>query len=425
MGKSAKRANGDGSIRKRSVLRNGKTYTFWEGVVTVGYDPGTGKQQRRTFTGKTQKDVAEKMRDAASQVDRGEYFEAGKMTLKQWFETWLAEYCGDKKYLTVKQYRSMAETHIYPALGAVKLAKLTSPQIQKFYNELGRTGKTVRERDEETGEMAERQEPLSAKTIRNIHGILSKCLNTAIDQGVIRNNPTERVTVPKVIKQEIQPLTEEQQRAFLKAIEGHPLERLYTVILFTGLREGEAIGLTWDCIDFSKRNMKVYRQLQKRPVKDGGYTFAPLKNDRIRNITLAPYVLTMLENQKKDQEARQKALGELWQGWKDEEEKKTALVFTNEQGGHLSVVTVYNTFKALVTEIGAPACRVHDLRHTFAVNSLQSGDDFKTVQDNLGHATAAFTLDVYGHVSERMKEDSARRQQAWIESLRAKKQPPD
>ena len=129
----------------------------------------------------------------------------------------------------------------------------------------------------------------------------------------------------------------------------------------------------------------------------------------------------MLENQKKDQEARQKALGELWQGWKDEEEKKTALVFTNEQGGHLSVVTVYNTFKALVTEIGAPACRVHDLRHTFAVNSLQSGDDFKTVQDNLGHATAAFTLDVYGHVSERMKEDSARRQQAWIESLRAKK----
>lgn len=80
-------------------------------------------------------------------------------------------------------------------------------------------------------------------------------------------------------------------------------------------------------------------------------------------------------------------------------------------------LTLYKQFKQIAAQIGAPEARIHDLRHTFAVISLQNGDDFKTVQDALGHATAAFTLDVYGHVSERMKEESARRQQAYIENL--------
>ena len=80
-------------------------------------------------------------------------------------------------------------------------------------------------------------------------------------------------------------------------------------------------------------------------------------------------------------------------------------------------MTLYNHFKRIAASIGIPEARLHDLRHTFAVISLQNGDDYKTVQDALGHATAAFTIDVYGHVSERMKEESAKRQQAYIESL--------
>ena len=110
--------------------------------------------------------------------------------------------------------------------------------------------------------------------------------------------------------------------------------------------------------------------------------------------------------------------GPEWQGWKNEKERRTALVFTNAFGGHLHPQTVYNHFKKLAVSVGAPNARVHDLRHTYAVLSLQNGDDVKTVQGNLGHATAAFTLDVYGHVSERMKEDSANRMQRYIEGLR-------
>ena len=93
------------------------------------------------------------------------------------------------------------------------------------------------------------------------------------------------------------------------------------------------------------------------------------------------------------------------------------LVFTNQTGGYLSYRTVYDCFKRIVRNIGAPATRFHDLRHTFAVASIKSGDDIKTVQENLGHATAAFTLDVYGHVTKQMKQDSAARMEQFIKSV--------
>lgn len=93
------------------------------------------------------------------------------------------------------------------------------------------------------------------------------------------------------------------------------------------------------------------------------------------------------------------------------------MVFTNMTGGYLSYRTVYDCFKRIVATIGAPELRFHDLRHTFAVTSLRAGDDIKTVQGNLGHHTAAFTLDVYGHVTEEMKKDSAQRMEGFIRGV--------
>lgn len=415
--KNNRRAKGTGNIRKRTVERGGKTYTFWEAAATIGYDPGTGKQIRKTYTGKTQKEVREKMQAAAVAVQDGDFFEPAKITVGSWFDLWFRDYCCDKKYLTVKQYKSMTETHIRPALGAVKLSKLSAPQIQGFYNELQRTGRTVKEKDKETGKTVTRQEPLSAKTVKNIHGIMSKALSTAVDVGYIKSNPAERVTLPRVEKKEICPLTDSQVKAFMAACAGHEYERVYKLILFTGLREGEALGLTWDCIDFKAGTIKVVKQLQKRPERDGGYTFAPLKNDKARTITAAPFVIQLLKEQQRAQLEQRLKAAEAWQGWQDLEERKTGLVFTRDNGRHLDVTMLYKAYKKLAEQIGAPESRVHDLRHTYAVLSLQNGDPIKTVQDNLGHATAAFTLDVYGHVSEKMKEDSAARMQAYIDNL--------
>ena len=113
----------------------------------------------------------------------------------------------------------------------------------------------------------------------------------------------------------------------------------------------------------------------------------------------------------KSQQAQMRLLaGEAWNNsWN--------LVFTNELGGHLCHCTVYKKFKAIVSEIGMPEERFHDLRHSFAVASIESGDDIKTVQSNLGHATASFTLDVYGHVSQKMRQQSADRMEEFIQKV--------
>lgn len=128
-------------------------------------------------------------------------------------------------------------------------------------------------------------------------------------------------------------------------------------------------------------------------------------------------MVSVLKKQRTAQTEERLQAGEFWKGWQSDDERKTALIFSTKLGEHLGIATVWREYKKLVEQAGAPSARVHDLRHTFAVNALQNGDDVKTVQENLGHATAAFTLDIYGHVSERMKEESARRQQAFIESL--------
>ena len=101
------------------------------------------------------------MQAAAAAVNTGDYFEPAKMTVGAWLDIWLKDYTGDKKYLTVKHYTAQIETHIRPALGAVKLGKLTTPQIQGFYNELGRTGHKIEKKDKKTGKVTVTYELLS------------------------------------------------------------------------------------------------------------------------------------------------------------------------------------------------------------------------------------------------------------------------
>ncbi|MCR1906107.1 site-specific integrase [Intestinimonas butyriciproducens] len=414
--KTTRNAQGAGSLRQRAD-------GTWEARYTVGRDPGTGKQIRKSVYGKTQKEARQKLAQAVAALDTGTYFEPSKMTMEQWLDIWTKEYMGDKKYLTVKHYKAQVEAHIKPALGAVKLSQLAPHTIQKFYNDLLKTGRSIPKRDKDgkvlkkDGKTVCESAPMSAKSVRNVHGILTKALSVAVSAGYLRDNPADRVTLPRVEKKEIHPLTDEQVKNFLQTAAGDEYEIILKLILFTGLREAEATGLTWDCVDFNDGTVKVCKQLQKRPLKDGGFTFAPLKNDKVRVLKPAPFVMDLLKRRQKEQGAQRLKAGQLWQGWSTAEERKTALVFTTATGGNLSPQTVYNHYKKLAVQIGAPDSRVHDLRHTFAVLSLQNGDDVKTVQGNLGHATAAFTLDVYGHVSERMKEDSAARMEEYIKEL--------
>ena len=388
-------AQGSGTIRKKTVHRKGKSYTYWESRLTTGYDPGTGKQIQRSFSGKTQKEVREKMQAAAVEVNTGTYRAPSNMTLGEWLDVWQEAYLGDIKPFTVASYKTQIKNHIKPALGAVKLDALAPHTIQKFYNDLGQPRKGSK--------------GLSAKTIKNVHGVLHRALQQAVENQYIRSNPTDACKLPRAEKKELHPLDEQQIPLFLDAIKGHKFEALYTVTLFTGMREGEALGLCWSCVDFQDGTITIDKQLQQEKKKNSSYVFASLKNGKSRTITPAPWVMDYLKAHKVNQAKARLKAGPLWEN--------SDLVFTDECGHHLVFSTVYKNFKDIVASIGCPHVRFHDLRHSYAVASIRAGDDIKTVQGNLGHATAAFTLDVYGHVTKQMKQASADRMDNFIKGV--------
>lgn len=385
-----------GSIRKITREINGKTYTYYEARYTAGFDPGTGKQIQRSITGKTQKEVSQKLKASLAALDSGTYIAPCKMTVAEWVDVWASQYLGGVKESTVAAYNATIRTHIKPGLGAIRLDALDTHLVQSFYNGLRESTKD--------------RAAVSPKTVKNVHGILHKALQQAVANGYIRFNPTNSCILPRIEKKELQPLDEAETKLFLDAVKGHPLELLYTITLFTGLREGEALGLTWDRVDFMRGTILISKQLQKEKKAGGQFRLVSLKNDKPRRIQPAPWVMQLLRDRKLQQYEHKEKAGAAWAN-------PLNLVFTNELGGNLIPQTVVRHFKEIVTAIGRPDARFHDLRHSYAVASLRSGDDIKTVQGNLGHATAAFTLDVYGHVTNQMQEASAIRMEAYIKGI--------
>ncbi|WP_455527108.1 tyrosine-type recombinase/integrase [Huintestinicola sp.] len=169
--------------------------------------------------------------------------------------------------------------------------------------------------------------------------------------------------------------------------------------------------MRWSCIDFKRGCIVVNKQLYK-PDKGKEYTLESLKNRKTRVIWPAQFVFSVLKRERMKQLSNKLKVGELW-----DEGTLPDLVFTNECGKHLSHTTVYANFKKIASACGVPAVRFHDMRHSYAVASLRSGDDIKTVQENLGHATAAFTLDQYAFATDIMKKESAARMDKFIASI--------
>lgn len=385
----AKRAaQGAGTIRKKTVTRKGKEYTYWEARITVGRDPGTGKQIQRSFSGKTQKEVREKMQAAAVEVNTGTYITPQRMTVGEWLDIWVAEYLGNRKPGTVTAYLSNIKLYLKPAFGAVKLTDLHPHAVQSFVNSLTH---------------------LAPGSVSLAHKVLHVALEKAVQLEYIPRNPATNCILPKNETKDIQPLDDEQSALLLAAAKGTDMEHIISVALFTGLRMSEIAGLTWNSIDLKKGIITVDKQLV-RPSHKIDKVFISPKGGKTRIITVAPSVVATLKRQHTRQiEMRFKA-GIAWSNEHD-------LVFTQEDGTPYYQWKIAKNFQVLLKDACLQGVRFHDLRHTYAVNAIRAGDDIKTIQGNLGHTTAAFTLDKYGHFTERMKLDSANRMEDFIKGV--------
>ena len=382
--KGTRRPNGSGSIFQR---KNG----LWEAQYTVGFDLKTGKQIRKSIYGKSQAEVRKKLAEVEVKLDNGTYVAPQKITVAEWLDIWMKEYTGNIKSSTRASYEQHIRVHIKPYIGRFKLSALTPQIIQTFYNEL------------------QEKEHLSAKSVRNDHVTLHRSLEIAHRLGYISANPADMAILPRMDPTKIRTMDKEELLDFLTEIKGHKYEPVLFTTVFTGLRLGEVLGLTWDCIDFDNNTITVDKQ-HGRDRLTGQYLFTSIKNDQTRVLTAPQAVMNVLRETKRQQRQLAKELGK---GWSNEDN----LVFTNETGRYIDNKMLYLYFKRVMKKIGMPDMRFHDLRHTYAVNSLKAGDDIKTLQENLGHATASFTLSTYAHATPNMKIEGARRMDSFINSV--------
>ena len=385
--KNTRTAAGAGSIRQRPDGR-------WEARITVGNDPGTGKPIRRSIYGSTQAAVRKQMNAIIREIDNGTYQTPNKITVSQWMEEWITAFCANRvKPTTIASYRAVTKNHVNPAIGAMEIQAVRGTHIQRIYNTMTAAG-------------------LTGKTVKNAGAVLHKAFSVALKQGLIAANPCDAAELPKVIQKPIKPLTDEEIPRFLAAIDEHPFRNGYGLCLFAGLREGECLGLSWDNVDFENRRITVGQQLQKSKTESGRYYIATsTKNGKTRAIAPPEIAFAYLRDERRRQAENKLRAGKAWSNPEN-------LCFTTETGRYILPEIFRRAYKKIVAGIGRPDARVHDLRHTCATVAIASGSDIKSVQDLMGHATASFTLNVYAHTSERMKEDTASRVQGYYDNLR-------
>lgn len=396
------RANGEGTMFQRSSDK------LWVGRLPIGYKPD-GSIKYRQFTGKKQSDVKAKMDQVKSDIMTGVYTEPNKITVGEWLDTWLTVTMKTAlKNTTYLSYETMIKKHIKPVIGGYKLTQLQAANVQRFYNDKLEGGRA----DGKKG-------GLSPKTIRYINTILHSALEQAIKERVIQTNVTKAVKLPKNPKKEMKTLDMNEIQKFLDRAKLSRYYAAYFLEIYTGLRRGELLGLRWKDVDMKNKRIKVIQQLIKVGTK---HEIRELKTESSQNrvISIPDEVISVLKEHKSKQEIELKALDR--NDIQIAEHFKNGLIFITEDAKIVQPRCFDRYFKSILKTAKVKEIRFHDMRHTFALISLQAGADIKTLQSDLGHESIETTLDKYGHVNEEMKRDASDKRSQLLKVATSKSQ---
>ena len=381
-----RRANGEGNIRKRKDGR-------WEGRYTAGFDPDTGKRITRNVLGKSQAEVKQKLKEAIQTTENLDIKKYEQYTVGQWAQVWFEVYAKPNiRESTALYYKNYIDNHIVPSIGKIPLKKLTSLDIQKFYNKMRTSGRVKRFKNM-------KNKGLSNKTIRGVHMMLHGCLEQAVKERILPYNPTNGCRIPPKEKKEMKVIPQEKIGAYLIQAQQYGVLPIFYLELCSGLRRGELLALQWDDLDFETGVLTISKQVSL--VRGKIVMSVPKTKSSIRKLVLPPAVVQVLREYRESVHSR----------WMFPSPVLKDLP--------LNPGSVYDRLQLILEHANCKQVRFHDLRHTYAVMAIKSGDDIKTVQENLGHATAAFTLYVYGHVTALMKQASADRMEQLIRSISA------
>ena len=335
-----KRANGEGSLRKRKDGR-------WEGRYTAGNDPATGKPIHKSVLAKTQAEAKEKLKQAIAEAEKLDMSRAKSYTLGAWIKLWYEVYAEPRlREKTKHYYLNYIDNHIVPELGGTPLEKLTTIQIQKFYNDLQKSGRIQR-----YTHIKLKDKGLSTRVVRGIHTLLNNCLEQAVAERLILSNPAKGCRLPKLEKREMKILPEDKIGPYLAEAERRGLLAAFYLELTTGLRRGELLALLWTDLDVENMTISVSKQVNR--INGELVVSQPKTPNSIRKLAIPQRAVDLLV----EEHAKHPHSPHLFVS------PKTGTMFDPDSFRH--------THEKILKAIGAEHIRFHDLRHPYVKHTTK------------------------------------------------------
>ncbi|MFC2032069.1 tyrosine-type recombinase/integrase [Chloroflexota bacterium] len=353
-----------------------RTKGSWQITIFEGYLKGKSVRYHETVKGTKEKAV-KRMRELEYGLDHGVPIPSGDITLEIYLKDWLEGYvkirCSTRTY---DGYRSVIKNHLIPNLGHLQLRKLQPEMIETYY-----------------GKACER---LAARSVQHIHRVLSEALKAAVRKGHLGRNPCDLAQAPSPRKRTMRTLTPAEVETMLAQAANNQFYPVIYTAVSTGLRQAELLGLRWRDIDLNGLSISVSQVLYKR---NGVCIFKePKTRGSSRRVDMTAKLALFLRQYRAAREVlyleQDRILG------------LDDLVFTNHKGKPLDPCTVTHNFARIVRRAVLGRVRFHDLRHTFASIMLMKGAPAKVISECLGHASVAFTMDVYSHLLQGMQRDA-------------------
>ena len=371
MGK--RRKKGEGSVRQRKDGR-------WEGRVVIGYDE-KGLPKTKNVLAKTKRECQEKLKQLRETVTGSKTEKVRpEMPFGEWLDFWYQNYVKPQiRPTTQANYEAKIYQHIIPELGKISLNQLAQKDLQQFYARMKTAGRLIRTEQFGKG--------LSDSMVRGLHAACRSALEKAVQEELIRTNPAVGCKLPPKRGREMQVLGREELQRFLIQAQAEGYFELFLLDLCTGLRRGELLALQWDDLDFKTGALTVNKQVYE--VKGQLQVSVPKTRASIRRLVLPPGVVEVLRQYQKTVDSR----------WMFPSPVKEDMPMTPG--------AVRRRLQIILERAGCKRIRFHDLRHTFATLSLESGMDVKTLSAMLGHVSAVTTLDIYTHITGDMQRAAA------------------
>ncbi|MGW0553331.1 tyrosine-type recombinase/integrase [Streptomyces sp. NPDC002926] len=391
-----RRANGEGTITKR---KDGRYH-----AAAYVYRPD-GTRVRKFVYGKTRDEVSNKLIELQEKTRQGIPAATSAMPFADYLTYWLAAIAPTRlKPATLNSYEGLSRLYIRPALGKKKLNRLSPADIRLFLAEF-KTGclcclrgvDAARDEDDRNCCAVRRccKRRPSARTVQYVHAVLRSALQQAVREELIARNVARIVETPTVERQEVHPLDAGEAKLLLKASRAHRLYALWLLLISTGLRRGEVLGLTWADVDLAAGQLRVRRNLQR--IKRELIFGTPKTARSIRTVSLPQRCVAALIVHHAAQAEERKVAGDKW---KPLAHQPHGLVFTTATGRATDPRSLNRMLTILCRKAKVRRVRVHDLRHTCASLLLAQGVDARTIMETLGHSTITMTLDTYAHVMQ-------------------------